>query len=172
MVTFFAAAELISKDSVEMVAVNCISCVLPQALSELIFSELCVLNLDHHTGPFCKYCRKCRIQILCGIEFQNKLSVDSSLTLNMPPKNRRNLSWFWKWLFMIPDKLFPLSGSRNQENVVDCHQKVVCFKIYTIGQKITSGLRTLHMLPRLVYIALIYSGILFYTGVETTQQWK
>ena len=167
MVTFFAAAELISEESVKMVAVNCMNCVLPQALSELIFSELCVLNLDHHSGLFCKYCRKCRIQILCGIQDQNKWSVVSSLTQNMPHKYRRNLSWFWKWLLMIPDKLFPLSGSRNQVNSVDCHQKVVCFTIYTIGQKITSGLRKLHMLPRLVCIALTCSGILFYTGVET-----
>lgn len=35
-----------------MVAENCISCVLPQALSELIFSERCVLNLDRYTSFF------------------------------------------------------------------------------------------------------------------------
>jgi len=39
---FFGAVELISEVSLEMVAVNCISCVLPQALSELIFSLSCV----------------------------------------------------------------------------------------------------------------------------------
>lgn len=69
---FFFAAELISKDAVEMVTVNCISYVLPQAWSKLIFSELCVLNLDHHAGLSCKYCRKCRIQIPCEIQHQNK----------------------------------------------------------------------------------------------------
>lgn len=72
----------------------------------------------------------------------------------MHPENRKNLSWFWKRLLMIPDKLLPLSGSRSQVNGVDCHQEVVCFTIYTVGQKIASRLRKLHMLPRLVYTVL------------------
>lgn len=38
LVTFSTAAELTRKDAVKAVAVNCINCVLPQALSELIFS--------------------------------------------------------------------------------------------------------------------------------------
>lgn len=110
-------------------------CVAPSLIWINLFSELCVWNLDHHTGLFCKYCRKCRIQILCGIQYQNKWSVDSSLTQNMSPKNRRNLSWFWKLFLGIPDKLFPLSASRNQVNGVDYHQKAVFFTTDTIGQK-------------------------------------
>lgn len=54
-------------------------------------------------------------------------------------------------------------------NGVDSHKNVVFFTIYTIGQKITSGLRKQHMLPRLVYIALVYSAILFYPGVEAME---
>lgn len=154
VVTFFSAAELISKDSVKMVTVNCVSYVLPQAWTKLIFSELCVLNLDHHTGLSCKYCRKCRTQIPSEIQHQNKWSVASSLTQNLPHKNWRRLSCFWKCLLMIPHKLIPLSGSRNQVNIVDYHQKVVCCPVYTTGQKITSGLTKLHLLPRLVYTAL------------------
>lgn len=73
---------------------------------------------------------------------------------------------------MVPVEIFTLSGSRNQVNGADWHHKAVCSTIYTTGQQITSGLRKLHVLPRLVYIVLTYSDILFYTGVETTQQWK
>lgn len=65
-----------------MVAENCINCVLPQALSELIFSELCVLYLDHYTSFFVntvenveyKYCMEYNIKKkICWLIFNTHL---------------------------------------------------------------------------------------------------
>lgn len=145
-------------------------CVAPSPIWINIFSELCVLDLDHHTGLlFWKYCRKCRIQILWRTQHQNKQSVNSTSTQNTPPKNRRNLSWFWKWLLLILEKLFLLSARRNQVKGVDSRENVAFFTIYTIGQKITSGLRKQHMLPRLAYMLSLTVQSCF---IQVLKQWK
>lgn len=136
-------------------------CVAPSSIWINLFSEICVLNLDNHTSLLYKYCRKCRIQILCGVQCKNKWTDDSSLTQSMASKNRKNLSWVWKWLLMVPDKLFFLSPSGNQVNGVENHQKEVVFTIYAIGQEISSGFRKLHMLPRWVYMFSQWYPILY-----------